>query len=326
LTRLRAVPYDNLFKSSLSSRALMFRASKLLSFALLLCASAMPAQAAVDAAATRFEIFGLPVTNSIITTWVVAIALVIAVRLAIGARPTLVPSRGQAMIEGLIEGVKGLIEPIVGKKTAPAALPLLLTLFVFILINNWSGLLPGVGTIGMVRHTEAGGHFFDPFIRPFTADMNGTIALAIVAMAGWLILILKYAGPKLILHDLFGNKADKGEVPAVIYYFLTLIFLAVGLIEVISIAIRPVSLSFRLYGNVFGGENLLHGTAFVFPFYFLELLIGLVQALVFTLLVSVYIGLICNHGDEHHEAMEGGHDEHGGHARPTAGTVQPAAH
>ena len=76
-------------------------------------------------------------------------------------------------------------------------------------------------------------------------------------------------------------------------------FLAVGVIEVISIAIRPVSLSFRLFGNVFGGESLLHGTFFAFPFYFLELLIGLVQALVFTLLVSVYIGLVCNHGDEH---------------------------
>ena len=67
----------------------------------------------------------------------------------------------------------------------------------------------------------------------------------------------------------------------------------------ISICIRPVSLSFRLFGNVFGGENLLHGTNFFFLFYFLELLIGLVQALVFTLLVSVYVGLICNHGDNH---------------------------
>src|SRR5690606_37724849 len=140
------------------------------------------------------------------------------------------------------------------------------------------------------------------------ADMNGTIALAIVAMAVWLFLILKYAGPKVILFDLFGNKADKREVPVAIYYFLTVIFLAVGLIEIISIAIRPVSLSFRLFGNVYGGENLLHGTGFIFPFYFLELLIGLVQALVFTLLVAVYIGLICNHGDGHEG--EEGHEAH----------------
>ncbi len=297
----------------------MHRVTKFLTFALLLSGLVAPVQAAVEASATKFEIFGLPVTNSILTTWAVAIALIVVVRLAIGSRPKLIPGRGQAMVEGLIDGVKDLIEPIVGKRTAPAALPLLLTLFVFILINNWSGLLPGVGTIGMERHAPDGSHFFDPFIRPFTADMNGTIALALVAMGGWLLLILRFAGPKLILHDLFGNKADRREVPAAIYYFLTLIFLAVGLIEVISIAIRPVSLSFRLFGNVFGGENLLHGTAFVFPFYFLELLIGLVQALVFTLLVSVYIGLICNHGDDHE------HDH--GHA-PTDGHAAhpPAAH
>lgn len=288
----------------------MSRVSKFLTFALLLSTVVAPAQAAVEASATKFEIFGLPVTNSIITTWVVAIALLVVVRLAIGSRPKLVPGRGQAMVEGLIDGVKGLVEPIVGKRTAPAALPLLLTLFVFILINNWSGLLPGVGTVGLMSHGEDGSHHFEPFIRPFTADMNGTIALALVAMGGWLLLILRFAGPKLIIHDLFGNKADRREVPAAIYYFLTLIFLAVGLIEVISIAIRPVSLSFRLFGNVFGGENLLHGTAFVFPFYFLELLIGLVQALVFTLLVSVYIGLICNHGDDHDHAPSDGHAAH----------------
>jgi len=291
----------------------MHRVSKLLTFALLLSGSVVPVQAAVDASATKFEIFGLPVTNSIITTWIVALVLIVSVRLAIGARAKLVPGRGQALIEGLIDGVRGLVEPIVGKRTAPAALPLLLTLFVFILINNWSGLLPGVGTIGVERHAPDGTHFFEPFIRPFTADMNGTIALAIVAMVGWLLLILRFAGVRLILHDLFGNKADRSEVPAVIYYFLTLIFFAVGLIEVISIAIRPVSLSFRLFGNVFGGENLLHGTAFVFPFYFLELLIGLVQALVFTLLVSVYIGLICNHGDDH----EHGHDSEGPASQPS---------
>jgi F-type H+-transporting ATPase subunit a len=262
-------------------------------------AAAPAAFAAVDASATRFEILGLPVTNSIITTWVVALALILVVRLAIGKKPQLVPTRGQALIEGLIDGVRGIVEPIIGKKVAPAALPLLLCLFTFIVINNWSGLLPGVGTVGWSSHQADGTHHFDAWIRPFSADMNGTIALAVVSMIAWAYLILRYAGPKVILHDLFGNKADKREVAPAIYWFLALIFLAVGFIEVISIAIRPVSLSFRLFGNVYGGENLLHGTYFAFPFYFLELLIGLVQALVFTLLVSVYIGLLCNHGDEH---------------------------
>jgi F-type H+-transporting ATPase subunit a len=287
----------------------MLNTKKLLGLAVGLGLPMSSAFAKVEASATQFEVFGLPVTNSILTTWAIALIMIVVVRLAIGAKPTLVPSKGQAMVEEALVGIKDLVEPIVGKKASPAALPLLICLFIFIVINNWSGLLPGVGTIGWSGHNPDGTHHFEAWIRPFSADMNGTLALALIAMAGWFYLVMRYAGPKLLLHDLFGNKADKREVPAAIYYFLAVIFLAVGFIEIISICIRPVSLSFRLFGNVFGGENLLHGTAFLFPFYFLELLIGLVQALVFTLLVSVYIGLICNHGDdhEHPEGAEGHH-------------------
>jgi F-type H+-transporting ATPase subunit a len=132
-----------------------------------------------------------------------------------------------------------------------------------------------------------------------------------VSFGAYLIIIFKYAGPKLILWDLFGNKADKKETPAWLYPFLSLVFIIVGCIEVFSIAIRPFTLSVRLFGNVFGGENLLHGTGFIFVFYFMELLVGLIQAIVFTLLTSVYIGLLCNHGDDHdHEeghALEAPH-------------------
>jgi F-type H+-transporting ATPase subunit a len=84
------------------------------------------------------------------------------------------------------------------------------------------------------------------------------------------------------------------------------VFLAVGVIEVISILIRPVTLSVRLFGNVFGGESLLHNTSYFPAFYVLEILVGLLQAFVFTLLTAVYIGLICNHGDDH-EAESGHH-------------------
>jgi F-type H+-transporting ATPase subunit a len=89
------------------------------------------------------------------------------------------------------------------------------------------------------------------------------------------------------------------------------VFFIVGFIEVFSIVIRPFTLSVRLFGNVFGGENLLHGTSFFFVFYFMELLVGLIQALVFTLLTSVYIGLLCNHGDDH---AEHAHDDKSDHA------------
>ena len=264
--------------------------------------STTAANAAVDLrAAQLFDVFGLPVTNSMVTSWVVSILLLVAVRFIVG-RPKLVPNRGQAMIEGMLDGVRGVVEPIVGKKAIGGALPLLLCLFVFILIQNWSGLLPGVGTIGFGHTLEDGSfHLTHPFLRPGNADLNGTAALAIVAMLAWLFLIFRYAGLKVILFDIFGNKATKGDVPAVIYYPLFVLFFAVGLIEIISIAFRPVSLSFRLFGNVYGGENLIHEMMpwAAFPFYFLEVLIGFVQALVFTLLTAVYIGLICNHGDEH---------------------------
>jgi F-type H+-transporting ATPase subunit a len=265
-------------------------------------------QGVAAAAEPLFHLGPLPVTNSMVTSWVVALVLIIAIRLAI-KRPTLIPSRAQAVVENLVQGIFDLIAPIVGSKVAKPAFPLLVGLFTFILIQNWSGLFPGVGTIYMVDHKTGG---WMELIRPGNADLNGTLALAIVAIAGWFYFIMRYAGPALVLKDIFGNKADKKEVPSIIYYPLFIIFFLVGLIEVISIAFRPISLSLRLFGNVFGGESLMHAMSGMqkwglpAPFYFLELLIGFVQAFVFTLLISVYIGLLCNHGDDHEHA----HGEH----------------
>lgn len=293
----------------------MFRVKKLalpaVFIATALTAFAAESHGVAPAAEALFNVGPLPVTNSMVTSWIVAAVLIIAIRLAI-KKPQLVPSRAQAMVENLVEGILDLTSPIVGKKVAKHTFPLLVALFTFILIQNWSGLFPGVGTIFMVDH--ASGEWME-FIRPGNADMNGTIALAVVSFIGWLYFILRYAGPKLVLKDIFGNKADKREVPAIIYYPLFSLFFAVGLIEIVSILFRPISLSFRLFGNVFGGENLLHSMSAItpwvlpVPFYFLELLIGFVQALVFTLLVSVYIGLICNHGDDHE--ADHGHGEAG---------------
>lgn len=252
---------------------------------------------------------GWAITNSMATGWAVS-AVLIAVILLVLRKPQLIPTKSQAVFESALEALRELFEPIIGKKAFPAAFPLLVTLFLFILINNWSGLLPGVGTIGWEKGYSDGSHQFLPWIRPFSADFNGTIALALISFGAYLILIFKYAGPKLILWDLFGNKADKKETPAPLYVFLSVIFLIVGCIEVFSIAIRPFTLSVRLFGNVFGGENLLHGTSFFFVFYFMELLVGLIQAVVFTLLSSVYIGLICNHGDDHAEDGHGAEAHH----------------
>jgi F-type H+-transporting ATPase subunit a len=285
-------------------------------FTTLLAALALPFTAfaeGVAPSAAKLVDFGggWTITNSMFTGWMISALLVTLVLYLVG-KPTILPSKGQAVIESLIEALRDLFEPIVGKKAFPLAFPILVTFFIFILFHNWMGLIPGVGTMGWGT-TDAAGHFHitRPLIRPHNSDFNGTIALALISFGAWLIIVFKIAGTKLILWDLFGNKAEKKETPGWLYPILALVFFIVGFIEVFSIVIRPFTLSVRLFGNVFGGENLLHGTSFFFVFYFMELLVGLIQALVFTLLTSVYIGLLCNHGDDHDEHA---HDDKSDHA------------
>jgi len=255
--------------------------------------------------------FTIPISNSIFTTWLIAALIIIAIRLAVGT-PKLIPGKGQGVVEGMAQGLRDSLEPIVGKKMIGKTFPLLCGFFVFILLMNWSGLLPGVGTIKF----QHDGHWLDA-IRPANSDLNTTLALSVLSFVAWTYFVLRYAGFKVLVFDLFGNKADKKEVGMLMWVLLIPIFFAVGGIEVVSIAFRLISLSFRLFGNVFGGENLIHAlsdpsTLGAFATYvvpamagLLETLVGLIQAFVFTLLSAVYIGLICNH--------EGGHDDEHAH-------------
>jgi F-type H+-transporting ATPase subunit a len=258
-----------------------------------------------------FSLGGVPISNSILTTWIIAILIIIGVRLAVGT-PKLIPGKGQGVVEGMAQGLRDALEPIVGKQMIGKTFPLLCGFFVFILLMNWSGLLPGVGTIKF--HTAEG---WQDAIRPANSDLNTTLALSVLSFVAWTYFVLRYAGIKVLIFDLFGNKADKKEVGMLMWVLLIPIFFAVGGIEVVSIAFRLISLSFRLFGNVFGGENLIHAlgdpnTLGVFATYvvpafagMLEVLVGVIQAFVFTLLSAVYIGLICNH--------EGGHDDEHAH-------------
>jgi F-type H+-transporting ATPase subunit a len=254
-----------------------------------------------------FNIAGLPVTNSMVTTWFFSIILVLIVRWAVG-RPKLIPSRGQSVVETVVIGLRDAFEPIVGKHMIGPVFPLLISLFIFILIMNWSGLLPGAGSFGLV-YDDNGVSSIHTLFRPADSDLNTTLALAIISFVAWLYFVLRYAGIGVLLKDIFGNKANKKDVHIVLYFLLAPVFFLVGFIEIISILSRLLSLSFRLYGNVFGGENLLDSMYHIFPFllpvpfYALELLVGVVQAFVFTVLTAVYIGLICNH--------EGGDHDHG---------------
>jgi F-type H+-transporting ATPase subunit a len=252
-----------------------------------------------------FTIAGFPISNSILTTWIIAALIIIGVRLAVGT-PKLIPGKGQGVVEGMAQGLRDALEPIVGKQMIGKTFPLLCGFFVFILLMNWSGLLPGVGTIKF----QHGGHWLDA-IRPANSDLNTTLALSLVSFLAWTYFVLRYAGVKVLVFDLFGNKSDRKEIGWGMWILLSFIFLGVGGIEVVSIAFRLISLSFRLFGNVFGGENLIHSLGGIAPYVIpalagmLEVLVGVIQAFVFTLLSAVYIGLICNH--------EGGHDEEHAH-------------
>lgn len=267
---------------------------------------ASASEGGVPPSATRlFDLGGLPVTNTILTTWIITALIVIAVQVLVGT-PKIIPSRGQALVETMAAGLREALAPIVGKKMISKVFPTLCGFFVFILLMNWSGLLPGVGTIKYydgISWLEA--------IRPANSDLNTTLALSIVSFLAWAYFVLRYAGFKALIFDLFGNKADKKEMNYGMWLTLSFIFLGVGGIEVISILFRVLSLSFRLYGNVFGGENLIHSLSGMAPYVvpalasLLEVLVGLIQAFVFTLLSAIYIGLICNH--------EGGHDDEHAH-------------
>jgi F-type H+-transporting ATPase subunit a len=253
------------------------------------------------------------ITDSIILTWIVSVLVIFLIKFLLRGGARVIPSTGQAIIESVIEGLHEIIKPIMGHKAFQAVFPYLLGIFFFILLQNICGLLPGIGSIGINSNGE-----FRPFFRPANSDLNTTLALAVVSFFAWGYFCIKCAGTKGLYFEIFGNKANKSELSSVTYGGLGILFLAVGLVECISILCRIVSLSFRLFGNTFGGENLLHNVygfssvlknipivnyvAYLIPlpFYFLEFLVAIIQSFVFTLLVSVYIGLVCNHEDHAH--------------------------
>ena len=241
----------------------------------------------------------------------------------------------------MIEALYDMLEGIVGRHMVAKVFPLLATLFLFILVSNWFGLLPGVGTVGFGPASEGRGALLslhevtNPLLRPANADLNLTLGMALVFSVFWVIWSFQELGVGGFFSHIFG---PKGEVSGILKYPLIGIFIFVGVIEVISIAFRPVSLSLRLFGNIYAGENLMHTmsdlgetmhmpTAIAFlmkiivpiPFYFLELLVGVVQALVFTLLCAVYIKLTTSH-------EEGAHGDAHGHAVDAHTAGAPAGH
>jgi F-type H+-transporting ATPase subunit a len=246
---------------------------------------------------------GFPITNSMVVGWVVALGLIVFAQFATRNMKQ-VPGGAQNFLEWLVAGLYALLEGIMGRHLVARTFWFFATVFIFILSLNWAGLVPGVGTIGWGHRTAAGFKVDQPFLRGANADLNLTLAMAMTFFAAWLFWALREQGVRGVLRELF---APKGETAGLMKVLMVVVFFAAGCLEVISILFRPVSLSFRLYGNIFAGETMLEtmanlvpglGWLLPIPFYFMELLVGLVQALVFMLLTAVFTLLICQHEEE----------------------------
>lgn len=260
-------------------------------------------QKAVEVARLR----NFPITNSMILSWVVALGLIIFAQLATRHMQA-VPTGAQNFLEWVVGGLYEFLEGIIGPHLVDRTFWFFATIFIFILSANWMGLIPGIGSIGWGHQTSHGFKIDQPLLRGSNADVNMTFAMALVFFACWLVWAFQEIGVRGFFKELF---APKGESTGALRILMAVVFFVAGCLEVISILFRPISLSFRLYGNVYAGENLLEamvtlvphfGWLVAIPFYLMEVLMGLVQALVFMLLTAVFTMLICQHEGEAPEA------------------------
>ena len=249
-----------------------------------------------------FHIGPFEFTNSMVGALLASIVLLLAAWY-ITRRSALVPARVQSLLELPIEWMTGIIA---GSSTRwKGYVALILGFFLMILVANWIGLLPGVGTVGLL-HEDHGETVLIPFIRPASADLNFTLGLAIVAFGVFVWWGIRVNGAAGYLKELVGEPR----------YMAPLMFP----IHLISEVSRLISLSMRLFGNVFAGEVLLATMVALAPivvpavFLGLEAVFGFVQALVFSLLAMTYITLsIAEHhagGPGHENGHEGEHEEH----------------
>lgn len=226
----------------------------------------------------------VPVTNTLIFSWLVT-AFLLLMGWLVGRNVAMVPtSKIQILAELIIEPFYNLTENLAGTK-AKVIFYWVISFFLFILTANWLGLFPGVGTVGFIVSDHGKEHFL-PILRSINSDLNMTLALAIISISITHLLAIRYLGITGYLRK---------------WLSLNPIFLFVGLLELVSELTKLLSLSLRLFGNIFAGEVVLTTvstispyTAFIvpIPFYLLELIVGVVQAAVFTMLTLVFMVLM----------------------------------
>lgn len=233
---------------------------------------------------TIIKIGYLPITNTLLHTLMID-SLLIAGVFYFNKKIKLIPNNTfQNMTEFIIETFYTLTESV-AKSAAAKIFPYFMSFFLFILVANWSSLLPGIGTIGVREHDE-----IIPFLRGTTSDLNTTLALALISAIATHLLSINTIG----LKEYFGR-----------YFSFNPINLFIGILEIISEVTKVVSLSFRLFGNIFAGEVVLLTVssmfAFIFPlpFLMLEVIVGVVQALVFSMLTMVFMAILTTSHKQH---------------------------
>lgn len=225
-----------------------------------------------------FDIGALHVTNSLLVSWIVVILITILVIVST-RKLKMIPRGFQNLLEFTIEKLQNMVHGVTGdKKQTNKFFPLIATIFIYLIISNWMEILPGFGTIGL--HHE-GHDALIPIFRASTADLNLTIALAILVM-----LIVQITGIASVGFFKYAKKFINFKSP---------ILFVVGLLELISEIAKIISFSFRLFGNLFAGEVLLIVITFLVPFIVplpflgLEIFVGFIQALVFSMLTLVFM-------------------------------------
>ena len=223
----------------------------------------------------------IPISNSFVMFAIAVLFITLLLRLA-SRNMKRIPGKLQNFVEWIFEVLYNFVEGLTGKKLAKKYFWYFATVFLFILVSNYMGLLPGVGSI-----TYDG----QPIFRGANADFNVTVFLGFSYAILWFIWVMKDQGPWHFLTHTFG---PKGGLTGFLKYALLPIFFFVGLIEILSICVRPVALAARLFGNIFAGESILEqmgaiGWFAMLPFMFLEIIVGFVQALVFLMLTAIFL-------------------------------------
>lgn len=261
-----------------------------------------------------FTLFGFPITNTLLCTWIVIVILFIVCYLGI-RRQDLIPSGMQNAFEFLVEGLLGLVEGVSGKEKGRKFFPFVASFFIFILFANLLDIIPGVDTIGQIEGASHAGLLWGAesnelitWLRPPTTDLNLTLAMALVSVVATQVFGFTILGAKDQLSKYFNFRALKRGPIGVVDF-------VVGLLEIVSELGRLVSFSFRLFGNIFAGSVLLAVFAFLLPvvssilFVPFEMFVGTIQAFVFGFLTLVFMEVgTTSHGhaesSTHEEAGE----------------------